>query len=45
MVLTLPELVLRADLNVGERLGLGELDAIARPEHEQLREERRSCPA
>ena len=42
MTLALPELVLRAHFDIRERFGLGQLDTIARPEHEQLEEERRS---
>lgn len=39
MALALPELVLRADLDVCKRLRLIELDAVARAEYEQLEEE------
>lgn len=42
MALALPELVLRADLDVREWLRLVELDAVARAEYEQLEEEGRS---
>ena len=42
MALAFPELVLRAHLDIRERLWLGQLDTVARPEHKQLEEERRS---
>ena len=44
MVLTFLELVLRAHLGVTERLWFGQLDAVARPEHEQLEERRSRTP-